>query len=65
ASVLRCASHWANAHPPHASRMQLFNVLPYFYAHVCFTLFDIDFQQLTKLKFFTLFQLLLLYLVLY
>ncbi|MDW8346617.1 MAG: hypothetical protein RML94_06685 [Bacteroidia bacterium] len=20
ASVLRCASHWANAHPPHASR---------------------------------------------
>ncbi|MCS7029219.1 MAG: hypothetical protein NZ519_10705, partial [Bacteroidia bacterium] len=20
ASVLRCATHWANAHPPHASR---------------------------------------------
>ncbi|MCS7029657.1 MAG: hypothetical protein NZ519_12925 [Bacteroidia bacterium] len=20
ASVLRCAPHWANAHPPHASR---------------------------------------------
>ncbi|MCS7027702.1 MAG: hypothetical protein NZ519_02960 [Bacteroidia bacterium] len=21
ASVLRCAPHWANAHPPHASRI--------------------------------------------
>ncbi|MDW8301309.1 MAG: hypothetical protein RML38_02515 [Bacteroidia bacterium] len=28
ASVLRCAPHWANAHPPHASRIKN-RTLPY------------------------------------
>ncbi|MDW8348380.1 MAG: hypothetical protein RML94_15565, partial [Bacteroidia bacterium] len=42
-------------HPPHASRTQYFNVLPYLYACVCSTSSNIDYQAFTRLKFFTLF----------
>ncbi|MDW8301465.1 MAG: hypothetical protein RML38_03315 [Bacteroidia bacterium] len=31
ASVLRCAPHWANAHPPHASRKNNLVTLYLFY----------------------------------
>ncbi|MCS7078148.1 MAG: hypothetical protein NZ455_15655 [Bacteroidia bacterium] len=38
-------------HPSHASRKQPLNVLPYFYAYVCFILFNAYYQALTRLKF--------------
>ncbi|MDW8348087.1 MAG: hypothetical protein RML94_14085 [Bacteroidia bacterium] len=52
-------------HPPHASRNSYFDVLPYFYAYVCFILFNAYYQVLTRLKFFTLFELCSFYLILY
>ncbi|MCS7076717.1 MAG: hypothetical protein NZ455_08415 [Bacteroidia bacterium] len=46
---------------PHAK--QYFDVLPGFYTYICFMLLDVDYQIITKLKFFTLFELHPLYLV--
>ncbi|MCS7075324.1 MAG: hypothetical protein NZ455_01375 [Bacteroidia bacterium] len=48
-------------HPPHASRKPHLDVLPCFYACFCFTLFNIDYPLLTRLKFFTLFEMLSFY----
>ncbi|MCS7078231.1 MAG: hypothetical protein NZ455_16075 [Bacteroidia bacterium] len=36
---------------------QPLDVLPCFYTYICFTLFNLDYQILTRLKFFTLFEL--------
>ncbi|MCS7076030.1 MAG: hypothetical protein NZ455_04950 [Bacteroidia bacterium] len=64
AAVLRCATHCSRTlRMPHAK--QLLDVLPCFYIYVCFTLFEIDYQILTKLNFFILFEVLLFYFVLH
>ncbi|MCS7075328.1 MAG: hypothetical protein NZ455_01395 [Bacteroidia bacterium] len=44
-------------HPSHASRKPHSDVLPCLHTYTCFTLFNIDYQLLTGLKFFTLFEL--------
>ncbi|MCS7075750.1 MAG: hypothetical protein NZ455_03530 [Bacteroidia bacterium] len=59
ASVLRYAPHWANAHPPHASRMPYFDILPNFVYISLLVLFNIDYHIITRLKFFILFSYLL------
>ncbi|MDW8347802.1 MAG: hypothetical protein RML94_12655 [Bacteroidia bacterium] len=64
ASVLRCAPHCSRTlRMPHAK--QFFDVLPYLYTYVCFNSFNADYHTLTNLKTFTLFEILLLYLILY
>ncbi|MCS7078074.1 MAG: hypothetical protein NZ455_15285 [Bacteroidia bacterium] len=54
ASVLRYASHCLTACFVSLTQ-QSFGVLPCFYIRVCFALFDIHYQVLTRLTFFTLF----------
>ncbi|MCS7075116.1 MAG: hypothetical protein NZ455_00300 [Bacteroidia bacterium] len=47
ASVLCCASHRANARPPHASRSSILTFY-LFYTRFCLTFFNIDYQLLTR-----------------
>ncbi|MCS7075760.1 MAG: hypothetical protein NZ455_03580 [Bacteroidia bacterium] len=42
---------------------QPLDVLPRFYTYLCFISFNVDYELLTRLKFFTLFELRSLYLV--
>ncbi|MDW8345620.1 MAG: hypothetical protein RML94_01585 [Bacteroidia bacterium] len=63
---LRCFTALRTAYAPSAClTQQLLDVLLCLYTWFYFTLFDAHYQILTRLKFFTLFELLLLYLVLY
>ncbi|MCS7075979.1 MAG: hypothetical protein NZ455_04695 [Bacteroidia bacterium] len=63
---LRCFAALRTAHAPSAClTQQLLDVLPDFYAYIRFTLFDVHYQLITKLKFFTLFEGCSFYLVLY
>ncbi|MCS7078133.1 MAG: hypothetical protein NZ455_15580 [Bacteroidia bacterium] len=72
----RATTHYASlrcyANAPHcltaccvSLTQQSLDVLPCFHTYICFTLFSLDYQILTRLEFFTLFEVLLLYLVLY
>ncbi|MCS7076442.1 MAG: hypothetical protein NZ455_07025 [Bacteroidia bacterium] len=61
--MLRCATHCLTACSVSLTQQPL-DVLPHLYKYVCFTLFNIDYQILTILKFFTLFQLRSFYLIL-
>ncbi|MCS7077694.1 MAG: hypothetical protein NZ455_13340 [Bacteroidia bacterium] len=50
--MLRCAPHCLTACCVSLTQ-QLLDVLPGFYTYPCFTLFEVDYQILTRLKFFT------------
>ncbi|MCS7075504.1 MAG: hypothetical protein NZ455_02285 [Bacteroidia bacterium] len=51
-------------HPPHASRKLRLDFLSCLYTYLCFILFNVHYQLLTRLKFFALFELCSFYLVL-
>ncbi|MCS7075731.1 MAG: hypothetical protein NZ455_03435 [Bacteroidia bacterium] len=52
-------------HAAYPSRKLYFDILLCFYTYCCFTLFNIDYQLLTRLKFFTLFERRSFYLILH
>ncbi|MCS7075277.1 MAG: hypothetical protein NZ455_01135, partial [Bacteroidia bacterium] len=62
--MLRCAAHCLTACSVSLTQA-VFGCFTLFYIYVCFTLFKFDYQIITKLNFFTLFERLLFYLVLY
>ncbi|MCS7077451.1 MAG: hypothetical protein NZ455_12115 [Bacteroidia bacterium] len=63
-AMLRSALPDGMLHSPHASSILMF-CLGFFNTYLCFTLSDVDYETLTKLKFFILFQLRRFYLVFY
>ncbi|MCS7077748.1 MAG: hypothetical protein NZ455_13650 [Bacteroidia bacterium] len=64
--TLRCYAALRTADAPSAClTQQRLDVLPCLCAYLCFTLFSVDYQLLTSLKFFTLFELRSFYLVLH
>ncbi|MDW8346037.1 MAG: hypothetical protein RML94_03680 [Bacteroidia bacterium] len=64
--TLRCFAALRTAHAPSAClTQQPWDVLPGLYAYLCFTLFKVDYQLLTRLRFFALFQRSSFYLVLH
>ncbi|MCS7078003.1 MAG: hypothetical protein NZ455_14925 [Bacteroidia bacterium] len=63
---LRCFATLRTAHAPSAClTQQPLGFLPHFYTYLYFTLLNAHYQLLTKLKFFTLFELRSFSLVLY
>ncbi|MCS7075315.1 MAG: hypothetical protein NZ455_01330 [Bacteroidia bacterium] len=61
---LRCFAALRTAYAPSAClTQQHLDTLPCLYTYLCFTLFNTDYQILTRLKFFTLFELCSFYLV--
>ncbi|MDW8348479.1 MAG: hypothetical protein RML94_16060, partial [Bacteroidia bacterium] len=61
---LRCFAALRTADAPFACLTQpYFDVLPHFYTYLRFTLFNVHYQTLTRLRFFTLFETRSFYLV--